>query len=69
MYNREPKDLEIKLTINVLVSSNSHFHLFLHMVKVMYVLVRVCIWVIGFYNLEVLGTLMGFLELRPPVCG
>ena len=29
----------------------------------MNVLVRVCIWDLGFYKLEVLGALMGFLEL------
>ena len=29
----------------------------------MYVRVRVCIWVLGFYKLEALGMLMGFLEL------
>ena len=28
----------------------------------MYVLVRVCAWVLGFYKLEALGALMGFLE-------
>ena len=28
----------------------------------MCVLVRVCIWILGFYKLEALGTLMGFLK-------
>ena len=28
----------------------------------MYVLVKVCIWVLGLYKLEALGGLMGFLE-------
>ena len=32
----------------------------------MYVLVRVCIWVLGFCKLEALGVLMGFLEFRSP---
>ena len=31
----------------------------------MYVLVKVCIWVLGFYKLEALGGLLeGFLEFR-----
>ena len=35
----------------------------------MYILVRVCIWVLGLYKLEALGVLiMGFLELCSPVC-
>ena len=34
----------------------------------MCVLIKVCIWDLGFYVLEVLGALMGFLELRSLVC-
>ena len=29
----------------------------------MYVHARVCIWILGFYKLEVLGVLMGFLDI------
>ena len=33
------------------------------------ILVRVCIWVLGFYKLEALGVLMGSLEFGSLDCG
>ena len=36
---------------------------------ILYILVRVCIWALGFYKLEVLGALVGSLEFCYLVCG
>ena len=35
---------------------------------IMYVLVQVCVWVVGFYKLEAPEAPMGFLKLRSLVC-
>jgi hypothetical protein len=43
--------------MDVLVSYNSCFHSLVSLITTMYVLVRVCVRVLGFYKLEALGAL------------
>jgi hypothetical protein len=38
------------------------YHMVILLNNYFFILVRVCIWVLGLYNLEVLGVLMGSLE-------
>ena len=51
--------------MDVLVSSNSCFHPLVSLITTMHVLVRLCVWVLGFYKLEALRALMRFLEFAP----
>lgn len=39
------------------------------LMSTMYVLARVCVWVLGFHKLHALGVPMGFLESLSPDCG
>ena len=57
------------LIIKVLVSFNSHFHSFFHIVIMLndhlaHSLCEVCIWVFGSDKLEAFGVLVDFLEFN-----